>query len=272
MDKTVQSYLNEYISLIGKGKFVLLGGNTFMDGANPNLDRIVDAINKYTTTDGVTAEGIFESRLKNKAEVEIKKTDGTIEVAKGSATDAQYAAFVAEWKSIQEPLVKALIAQFDIVEKAKGAAPAGAPGLFGGLTQAELASGLNPLKKAGDVAAVLAAVSDVDGPGIKALFAFLNNPTLEFTSDNFKVLLADIKVEAGGYVFTSFEEFIKKLLSSKERSEISDGINSLGSKLFEIQGDIKREKGDSFEEYSDTANSFAGFCFELQGKIKRNEI
>jgi len=169
MDKTVQSYLNEYISLIGKGKFVLLGGNTFMDGANPNLDRIVEAINKYTTTDGVTAEGIFESRLKNKAEVEIKKTDGTIEVAKGSATDAQYAAFVAEWKSIQEPLVKALIAQFDIVEKAKGAAPAGAPGLFGGLTPAELAIGLNPLKKAGDVAAIMSAVAKTEHPLITAL-------------------------------------------------------------------------------------------------------
>jgi hypothetical protein len=179
MDKTVQSYLNEYISLIGKGKFVLLGGNTFMDGTNPNLDRIVEAINKYTTTDGVTAEGIFESRLKNKAEVEIKKTDGTIEVAKGSATDAQYAAFVAEWKSIQEPLVKALIAQFDIVEKAKGAAPAGAPGLFGGLTPAELAIGLNPLKKAGDVAAVLAAVAKK----LHLLVEEFNKADMNFTKD-----------------------------------------------------------------------------------------
>lgn len=241
MDKTVQSYLNEYISLIGKGKFVLLGGNTFMDGANPNLDRIVEAINKYTTTDGVTAEGIFESRLKNKAEVEIKKTDGTIEVAKGSATDAQYAAFVAEWKSIQEPLVKALIAQFDIVEKAekaKGAAPAGAPGLFGGLTQAELAIGLNPLKKAGDVAAVLAAVAKTEHPLITALRT-QENMTEEM------LLHSNLSLDE---IVTHFHTYLKSLgLSEKDLTNKYD--NTAG-----LIGDITTSK----QEYTSLVERLQG--------------
>jgi hypothetical protein len=232
MDKTVQSYLNEYISLIGKGKFVLLGGNTFLDGANPKLDMIVEAINKYTTTDGVTAEGIFESRIKNKAEVEIKKPDGTIEVAKGSATDAQYAAFVAEWKGIQKNLVEALIAQFDIVEKAKGAAPAGAPGLFGGVTVADLTVGLSPLKKAGDVAAVVA-VMPVDDVNI--IMDYISNKLkkAEMNYENF-LKVKDIK---------DISEIVLPLVKADPslKAPIVKNLNTLGRKLYEFIGELNSD-------------------------------
>jgi hypothetical protein len=239
MDKTVQSYLNEYISLIGKGKFVLLGGNTFLDGDTPNLGRIVEAINKFTTTDGVTAEGIFESRLKNKAEVEIKKPDGTIEVAKGSATDAQYAAFVADWKRIQEPLVKALIAQFDIVEKAKGAAPAGASSLFGGveLTVAGLTVGLSPLKKAGDVAAVVAvAAGAIDVPSL---------------IDYIMKLKIDIK---------EIEKYLTLIEEPGNIKKISDGIVAIIKANADIEADNR----------IDNLQAIGGTIYNLKGTTDDN--
>jgi hypothetical protein len=159
MDKTVQTYLNEYISLIGKGKFMLFGGNNFLNAGVPKVADIEAAIEYYTMVNASVnpTTDVFDRILKPKAEFEKKKTDGTTEVEKGKATDEQYAVFVTEWKGIQKDLVPALLAEFDRLEGvAKGVGSSGKPGLFGGVFTSDGA-----LRAAAKMAGVVAKTEDV---------------------------------------------------------------------------------------------------------------
>lgn len=184
MDKTILSYFNEYVSLMGKGKFNLMGGNQFLGATGPKIDEIVSAINKYTTTDGVTADGVFKSRLKNKAE-------------SGAADDAKYNEFVAEWNGLKKQLVDALFIHYDNTSATAAAAPAAAaatgksPGLYGGVITPEELSKTDALRAAADMAAVKGVVAVVHvllQELIKIKLADMN-----LTTDKFVGKLAEIK-------------------------------------------------------------------------------
>jgi hypothetical protein len=200
MDNTVQTYLNEYISLIGKGKFMLFGGNQFLDAAT-GPKAIDDAIDKYTTKKDVPVDGVFDRRLKKKEE--IIGADGKV----GSADDATYKTFVDEWKGkgtvaepgIQKQLVLALIKTFEDMETAKGSAAAKAPGLFGGV----FTTPVDALKGAANVAGVVAVTET-----IHPIIAELSKVPMTFTLDMMK--------GDSDKVLEKIKEYIEKKNTSNE--------------------------------------------------------
>ena len=253
MDKTVQTYLNEYISLIGKGKFMLFGGNDFVDaGGLPKVDDIEKAIKYYTMVDPSVAAGdVFNRILKTKAELEKEK---------GKQTDEQYTAFVAEWKTKQEFLVKALMAEFDRLEGlAKGAAASGAPGLFGGA----FATPKEALIASAAISGVLGVVAATVYKGISDYFK--GNPidiTIEFITD----LFASYKIPIGD------DLDIDKLLSDITKSGITYDAefgNNVSNLVVDANNFLKELQKNKTIPSGEFGNSLASFIVDLNSAFSQ---